>query len=85
MRICELHDKEVVNVKDVCILGCVVDIEFDCKTGCICALIVPGPTRFCGLFGRDIEYIIPYKCVMNIGEDAILVDVVLEKVSFRCT
>ena len=74
MRICELHDKEVVNVKDGCILGCVVDIDFDCKTGCICAL-----------FGRDIEYIIPYKCVMNIGEDAILVDVVLEKVSFRCT
>ena len=48
-------------------------------------ILVPGPTRFCGLFGRDIEYIIPYKCVVNIGEDAILVDVVLEKVSFRCT
>ena len=29
MRICELHDKEVVNVKDGCILGCVVDIDFE--------------------------------------------------------
>ena len=85
MRLCELKGKTVINDTDCCILGFVVDIDFDCKTGCICALIVPGPTRFCGLFGRDIEYIIPYKCVMNIGEDAILVDVVLEKVSFRCT
>lgn len=84
MRICDLHDKEVVNVKDGCIIGCVADVDFDCNTGCICAIIVPGPVKLCGFFGRDTEYIIPFKCVMNIGADVILVDVVLEKVTFKC-
>ncbi|MGN0407936.1 MAG: YlmC/YmxH family sporulation protein [Bacteroides sp.] len=84
MRICDFHDKEVVNIKDGCILGCVADVDFDCKTGCICALVVPGPSKLCGLFGRDVEYVIPFKCVVNIGADVILVDVILEKVTFKC-
>lgn len=84
MRICDLRDKEVINTKDCKILGFVADVEFDTCSGCIIALIVPGPARICGFLGRDIEYIIPYKCVACMGPDVILVDVSLEKVTNKC-
>ena len=35
MRICDLRQKEVINIKDCKRLGYVCDIEFDRKTGCI--------------------------------------------------
>ena len=39
MRICELRQKEVINVRDCQRIGFVVDVEFDPKTGNICQLI----------------------------------------------
>ena len=56
MRICDLKQKEVINVKDCKRLGYVCDIEFDCKNGYIIELIVPGTGKICGLFGRDTEF-----------------------------
>ena len=61
MRICDLRQKEVINIKDCKRLGYVCDIEFDRKT--------------CGLFGRDTEYRIPFCRVCQIGPDIILVDI----------
>lgn len=84
MRISELRDKEVVNTKDCKILGFVADLSFDICTGCVIALIVPGPARICGFLGREIEYIIPFKCVNCIGPDVVLVDVCLENVTVKC-
>lgn len=66
MRLCELKEKEVVNAKDCCRLGFVEDLDIDCKTGCVLALIVPGPVRFC-IFGYDFEYVIPWKCICRSG------------------
>lgn len=83
MRICELHEKKVVNVRDGCIIGCVVDVEFDWPRGCICAIIVPGPPRLCGIFCRECEYVIPYRCVTSIGGDVVLVDVDIEEISIK--
>ena len=48
MRICDLRQKEVINIRDCQRLGYVADIDFDVCTGCICQLIVPGPAKFCG-------------------------------------
>ncbi|MBQ6815130.1 MAG: YlmC/YmxH family sporulation protein [Lachnospiraceae bacterium] len=73
MRVCDLKYKEVINEKDCTRLGNVCDVEFNQKTGCIEAFIVPGPAKLCGFFGRDAEYIIPYKNVCQIGDDIILV------------
>lgn len=84
MKICNLKDKEVINVNDCTILGFVDDIDFDICTGCVVAIIVPGPAKLCGMFGRDKEYVIPFKCVVKIGPDAILVDVCPEKVLAPC-
>ena len=35
--------------------------------------------RFCCLFGRDNEYIIPWECISQIGDDIILVKIDEEK------
>lgn len=80
MRLCDLRDKQVINENDCTIIGTVFDIEFDKCTGCIEAVVIPGPARMCGFLGRDYEYIIPFKCIKSIGTDIILVNVCLEKV-----
>ena len=50
MRICELKQKEVINICTCRTLGCPVDVEFDCESGCITAIVVPGPGSFCFCF-----------------------------------
>ena len=82
MRLCELKQKEIINTCTCKSLGCPVDLEFDEKSGKITALIVPGPGKFCCLWGRDSEYIIPWTSVCQIGEDIILVEIREEK-AFR--
>lgn len=72
--------KEVVNVCDGCRLGYVNDLKIDTSCGKILAIIVPGPCRFFGLFGREDDYVIPWQCIRRIGEDIILVDAVLSSV-----
>lgn len=79
MRLCELREKEVINSCDCKRLGCVVDLEFDCGSGQIEALIVPGPGKICGFLGTDSEYVIPFHCVKRIGPDIILVEIREEK------
>ena len=75
MCIDELKRKEVINSCTCKILGCAQDIEFDICTGCIKALIVPGPSKWCGLIYSDYEYVIPFQCIEQVGADIILVKV----------
>lgn len=84
LRLWDLRQMEVINTCDCKRLGCVSDIIVHCETGCIEALIVPGPGRLCGFLGRDTEYVIPWKCVEQIGKDIILVNVDIEKIREKC-
>ena len=84
MRICELKQKEVINICDCKRLGFITDVEFDCNTGCIYELIVPGPAKICGCLGRDTEYIIPFKRVKQIGDDIVLGDINVEEALRKC-
>lgn len=74
MRICDLKQKEVINVKDCRRLGFVGDVDFDICTGKITAIIVPGPGCIWGFLGRDKEYVIPFCDICQIGDDIILVE-----------
>lgn len=71
----EFRCKEVINIADGCRLGYVNDLDLDTECGKVLAIIVPGPCRFFGLFGRDSDYVIPWQCIRRIGDDTILVDV----------
>ena len=84
MRICELREKEVVNVCDGERLGNLCDVDFEERTGRICSLIIPGPCKVFGIIGRDSEYIIPYECVKRIGADVVLVEVEASKCLHKC-
>ncbi|MFR2593710.1 MAG: YlmC/YmxH family sporulation protein [Butyribacter sp.] len=84
MRICELREKEVVNVCDGECLGNICDVDFEERTGRICSLIIPGPCKVFGIIGRDSEYIIPYECVKRIGADVVLVEVEASKCLHKC-
>ena len=45
MRLCELREKEVINVCDCKRLGCVVDVGIDIKDGKVECIIIPGPAK----------------------------------------
>ncbi|KAB1439331.1 PRC-barrel domain-containing protein [Candidatus Galacturonibacter soehngenii] len=79
MRLCDFKDKQVINLCDCCVIGCVSDIIFNECTGKITDIIVPGPARLCGIFGRDSEYIIPWNHICQIGPDIILVKLTHEE------
>lgn len=75
MRLSELRCKEIINICSGHRLGYVCDAEFEMPGGTLKALIVPGPCRFFGLFGREPDFLIPVECITKIGEDIILVEV----------
>ena len=79
MRLCEMRDKEVINICDGKRLGCVMDLEFDACSGENEKIIIPGPGKICGVFGTDSEYVIPFGCIKKIGPDIILVEIQEEK------
>lgn len=73
-KITDLRCREVINVRTGFRLGYVYDVLFDVECGQIVSLIVPGQSRFFGLFGRQNDYIIPWECVKRVGDDIILID-----------
>lgn len=75
-RYSEFRCKEVINIMDGSRLGYVNDLEMDQDCGKILAIIVPGPCRFLGLFGRETDFVIPWPCIRRVGDDTILVDVI---------
>ena len=73
-RFTELRCREVINICDGCRLGYVGDLELHIPEGEVAAIIVPGPPKFFGLFGRGEEYYIPWRCIKRIGDDVILIE-----------
>lgn len=76
-KIIDLRHKEVINICDAKRLGCVCDVDIDCCTGTVNAIVVPGSSG--GLFscfsrgGGDI--VIPWEHIRRIGEEVILVEI----------
>ena len=75
VRFSQLRCKEVICVTDGRRLGYVSDIRLEVPEGMVASIIVPGPCRFFGLFGRHDDYVIPWSCIRRIGPDIVLVDV----------
>ncbi len=78
-RVADLRCMEVISISDGLRLGYVIDVEVRIPDGQVLSLIVPGPCRFLGLFGRKGEYVIPWCCIRRIGSDIILVEIDPEK------
>ena len=78
-RVTDLRCKEVINVTDGLRRGFVSDVEILLPEGKVLALVVPGPCRFFGLFGRKDDFVIPWNCIRRIGSDIILVELEPDK------
>lgn len=72
-RIEELRDKQVVCIKNACILGCVSDVEIDTCSGKLVSIVIFGRKRCFGLFGREEDITIPWCDIEVIGSDTVLV------------
>ncbi|MCL2848185.1 MAG: YlmC/YmxH family sporulation protein [Firmicutes bacterium] len=74
---CELRNKEVVNVLDGKRLGRIIDIVFSgCDKAHVRGIVVPFTRRVFLL--KDKEIFVPWHCIRRIGEDVILVELVVE-------
>ncbi len=72
-RIDELRNRQVVCMKDGCVLGYVSDIEMDTDSGKLTAIIIYGQPRLLGLLGHENDIIIPWSDISVIGKETILV------------
>lgn len=72
-RIDELRNRQVVCVKDGCVLGFVSDIELDTDDGRLTALVIYGRPRMLGLLGHETDIVIPWEEIKVIGNETILV------------
>ena len=75
VRFTQLQCKEVMCVSNGKRLGFVSDVQVELPEGNIIAIVVPGPCRFLGLFGRNNDYLIPWCKICRIGPDIVLVDI----------
>lgn len=68
----ELRNKQVINLRDGSLLGCVSDIEFNACTGEITAIVLPGSGILASLSQKN-RTVIPWCDIERIGKDTVLV------------
>ncbi|WP_052339155.1 YlmC/YmxH family sporulation protein [Gorillibacterium massiliense] len=73
MKISDFQSKDVVNIIDGKKLGQISDLELDLRQGRIEAIVVPNHTRFFGMFGGGTDVVIPWRNIVKIGMDVVLV------------
>lgn len=73
-RMGDLRSKEVINTRDGTRLGFVCDVEIDTRTAALTAIVVYGRLRWFGLLGREPDSVIPWKDIVLIGDDTVLVN-----------
>ncbi|RAV19815.1 YlmC/YmxH family sporulation protein [Paenibacillus contaminans] len=73
MKISDFQSKDVINIVDGKKLGQVSDLELDLRQGRIESIVVPNFSRFFGLFGGGADVVIPWRNIVKIGEDVVLV------------
>lgn len=73
MKISDFQTKDVINIVDGKKLGQVSDLELDLRQGRIDSIVIPSSGKFFGLFGGGTDMIIPWKSIVKIGLDVVLV------------
>ncbi|TLS35254.1 YlmC/YmxH family sporulation protein [Pseudalkalibacillus caeni] len=73
IKISEFQVKDVVNVSNGKKLGQIADLEINLTTGKIEAIVIPGTGKMMGFFARESDIVIPWRNIVKIGSDVILV------------
>ncbi|MBE6624204.1 MAG: YlmC/YmxH family sporulation protein [Ruminococcaceae bacterium] len=73
MKLSELVEKEIVNIRNGDVLGYITDLKIDTCSGKICCIYVTEAKNFLTL--KSCKCLdIPWSSICKIGKDAILVD-----------
>jgi YlmC/YmxH family sporulation protein len=76
---CSLKSKCVINISDGKNLGNITDVIIDTCTSKVLAIVVPTQSKnFFNIFKSNNNIIIPYNHICKIGEDTILVDIIMQ-------
>lgn len=73
-RIADLRNKQVVCVKNGCVLGYVSDVDINTESGKLESLVIFGRLRFLGVLGREEDIVIPWDEIKVIGQETVLVN-----------
>ncbi len=68
----KLRDKEVIDICDGRRIGYVYDVEIDVTNGRVVSLVVPLDNGKCFRIGKPEDIMIPWECIVKIGDDIIL-------------
>ncbi|WP_432665201.1 YlmC/YmxH family sporulation protein [Wukongibacter baidiensis] len=71
----DLRMKEVINVANGSRIGFIYDFEINLEKNRVEAIVVPSEGKFLKIFNKDSDQIIPWKRIVKIGEDVILVEI----------
>lgn len=74
VRLSELQMKEIIIMDDGRRFGHITDLEIDPGTGRILAIVVVSREKKSGMFSKGDELLIPWKKIVRIGSDVILVE-----------
>ncbi len=72
-RIADLRNKQVVCLKNGCVLGFITDVELNTESGSLEAIVIGGKLRAMGLFGKEEDIVIPWREIDVIGRETVLV------------
>ncbi len=78
VKLSEMSEKEVINIRDGVKIGFIYDFEIDLENGKVVAVVIPRPGKILNLFGKNNDLVINWKNIVRIGKDAILVDIDVE-------
>lgn len=73
VKISDFQTKDVVSVTDGRRLGNIGDIDINLSSGKIESIIINGQGKVLGFFGREEEVVVPWKNIVKVGTDVILV------------
>ncbi len=73
VKISDFQTKDVINIVDGKKLGQISDLELDLRQGRIESIVVPSHSKFFGFFGGGTDVVIPWRNIVKIGMDVVLV------------
>lgn len=74
MKVSELRQKEIINIKTGKRLGNIIDYDIDLRSGRITGVSVPVQGKFSILSKNDQDIFVAWEKIKKIGDDVILIE-----------